>query len=268
MREKKVTVPELTAMKARGEKIASLTAYDAIMAKILDQAGIDVILVGDSVGMVVSGFESTLPVTLEHILYHTQAVARTSPRALLVADMPFLSFQVSTEKTVENAGRLLKEGGAEAVKIEGGKPVLEAISKLVEFGIPVMGHLGLTPQSYHKFGGYKVQAREEAAAKKLVEEAKLLEEAGIFSLVLEKVPADLAKEVSQSLRIPTIGIGAGSGCDGQILVSHDMLGLFEDFRPKFVRRYTELAVQMREAFQRYVEDVKKGDFPSEDESYF
>ncbi len=267
MKDKKVTVPEIVAMKARGEKIAALTAYDALMARILDQAGIDLILVGDSVGMVVSGFDSTLPVTLEHIIYHTQAVARTATHPLLVADMPFLSFQVSTEKTIENAGRLLKEGGAEAVKIEGGEVVLEAVSKLVEFGIPVMGHLGLTPQSYHKFGGYKVQAREAAAAKKLLKEAELLQQAGVFSLVLEKVPAPLAREVSQSLRIPTIGIGAGSGCDGQILVSHDMLGLFENFHPKFVRRYAELAVQMRTAFEQYISDVKKGTFPSEEESY-
>lgn len=267
MSGKKITVPEIMTLKTKGEKIACLTAYDAIMAKILDQAGIDLILVGDSVGMVVSGFESTLPVTLEQIIYHTQAVARTVSRPLLVADMPFLSFQVSTEKTIENAGRLLKEGGAEAVKIEGGGAVLEPISKLVEFGIPVMGHLGLTPQSYHKFGGYKVQAREEAAAKKLLSDAKMLQDAGVFSIVLEKVPAPLATEVSRALRIPTIGIGAGSGCDGQILVSHDMLGLFEEFHPKFVRRYAELAAEMKLAFQKYISDVKSGQFPSEEESY-
>ncbi len=268
MKNQKVTVPGILEMKARGEKIAALTAYDATMARILDQAGIDLILVGDSVGMVVSGFESTLPVTLEQMIYHTKAVSRGVKRALLVADMPFLSFQVSTEKTIENAGRLLKEGGAEAVKIEGGEVVLESIAKLVEFGIPVMGHLGLTPQSYHKFGGYKVQAREEAAAKKLLREAQLLQESGVFAIVLEKVPDPLAREVSASLRIPTIGIGAGSGCDGQILVSHDMLGLYEEFHPKFVRRYAELAAQMRTAFQQYIGDVKKGTFPSKDESYF
>ncbi|NOY77606.1 MAG: 3-methyl-2-oxobutanoate hydroxymethyltransferase [Calditrichaeota bacterium] len=265
---KKVTAPEIIRMKEQKEKIAALTAYDYLMAKILDQAGIDVILVGDSVGMVVSGHSSTLPVTVDQIIYHTQAVSRGVERALLVADMPFLSFQVSEAKAIENAGRLMKEGNAEAVKIEGGEPVADVISKLVDFGIPVMGHLGLTPQSYHKFGGYKVQAREEAAAKKLLSDAKILQEAGVFSLVLEKVPAQLAREVSDILRIPTIGIGAGSGCDGQILVSHDMLGLFEEFHPKFVRRYAEMAKDMKSAFSRYIGDVKSGTFPSDEESYF
>jgi len=265
---KKITAPEIIRMKEQKEKIAALTAYDYLMAKILDQAGIDVVLVGDSVGMVVSGHSSTLPVTLDQIIYHTQAVSRGVKRALLVADMPFLSFQVSEAKAIENAGRLMKEGNAEAVKIEGGEPVADVISKLVDFGIPVMGHLGLTPQSYHKFGGYKVQAREEAAAKKLLSDAKILQEAGIFSLVLEKVPASLALQVSDALRIPTIGIGAGSGCDGQILVSHDMLGLFEDFHPKFVRRYAEMAKEMKTAFSYYIRDVKSGTFPSDEESYF
>ncbi len=267
MKIKKVTVPEIIRMKERKEKIAALTAYDYLMAKILDQAEIDVILVGDSVGMVVGGHPSTLPVTLDQMIYHTLAVSRGVERALLVADMPFLSFQVSEADTIENAGRLMKEGNAEAVKIEGGEPVADVISKLVDFGIPVMGHLGLTPQSYHKFGGYKVQAREEEAAKKLVSDAKVLQDAGVFSLVLEKVPAPLARQVSSVLRIPTIGIGAGSGCDGQILVSHDMLGLFEEFHPKFVRRYAEMANEMKTAFLHYIRDVKSGDFPSEDESY-
>jgi len=264
---KKMTVPEIIRMKEQKQKIAALTAYDYLMAKILDQAGIDVILVGDSVGMVVSGYSSTLPVTLEQIIYHTQAVSRGVTRALLVADMPFLSFQVSEADTIENAGRLMKEGNAEAVKIEGGEPVAGVISKLVAFGIPVMGHLGLTPQSYNKFGGFKVQAREEAAAKKLLMDAKILQEAGVFSIVLEKVPAPLASQVSDALRIPTIGIGAGSGCDGQILVSHDMLGLFKEFHPKFVRRYAELADEMKAAFSHYIQDVKSGAFPSDDESY-
>ncbi|GBD94307.1 3-methyl-2-oxobutanoate hydroxymethyltransferase [bacterium BMS3Abin05] len=268
MNLKKITVPEIVRMKKDGGKIAALTAYDYLMAKILDQAGIDIILVGDSVGMVVAGHSSTLPVTLEQILYHTQAVSRGVTRALLVSDMPFLSFQVSEAQTIENAGRLMKEGNAEAVKIEGGEPVAGVISKLVDFGIPVMGHLGLTPQSFHKFGGFKVQGREEAAAGKLLQDAELLEKAGVFSIVLEKVPASLAKRVSEALHIPTIGIGAGVGCDGQILVSHDMLGLYEDFHPKFARRYAELADEMKSAFKQYIDDVKSARFPSDDESYF
>ncbi len=263
----KITVPEIVSMKKRGEKIACLTAYDHLMARLLDQAGIDLILVGDSVGMVIAGYETTIPVTLDEIIYHTRAVARGVSRALIVADMPFLSYQVSLEKTIENAGRCLKEGNAEAVKLEGGHWIADAIAHLVQIGIPVMGHLGLTPQSIHAFGGYGVRGKEEAEAKRLIKDAKILEEAGVFAIVLEKVPADLAQKVTESIHIPTIGIGAGQYCDGQILVSHDMLGIFEEFKPKFVRRYAELGLAMRNAFINYVKDVKARDFPNENESY-
>ncbi|HEC31623.1 MAG TPA: 3-methyl-2-oxobutanoate hydroxymethyltransferase [Deltaproteobacteria bacterium] len=263
----KVTVPEIMAMKKRGEKIACLTAYDYLMATLLDRAGVDLILVGDSVGMVVAGYKTTIPVTMDAIIYHTQAVARGIRRALLVTDMPFLSFQVSIEKTVENAGRCLKEGGAEAVKLEGGAPMAETIRRLVDLGIPVMGHLGLTPQSINKFGGYRLRAKDKDEAKRLLTDAKILQEAGVFSIVLEKVPAALAKKVTENVQVPTIGIGAGPDCDGQILVTHDMLGLFEEFKPKFVRRYVELGKAMRSAFEQYVADVKESKFPSLQESY-
>lgn len=263
----KVTVPEIIKMKQRGEKIACLTSYDHIMTKFLNDAEIDLVLVGDSVGNVVSGYDSTIPVTIEEIIYHTRAVARGNSRALLVADLPFLSYQVSLEKTIENAGQCLKEGHAEAVKLEGGSWMAETISKLVKIGIPVMGHLGLTPQSVHAFGGYQVRAKDQKEAERLQSDAKILQEAGIFSLVLEKVPAQVAKKVTETLQIPTIGIGAGPFCDGQILVSHDMLGIFEDFNPKFIRRYAELAKIMRNAFQNYVKDVKAQSFPTTNESY-
>lgn len=263
----KVTVPEIIAMKRRGEKIACLTSYDHLMTKLLNEAGIDLILVGDSVGMVVSGYETTIPVTIEEIIYHTRAVARSNTRALVVADLPFLSYQVSLDRTVENAGRCLKEGLAEAVKLEGGSWMAETVARLVKIGIPVMGHLGLTPQSVHAFGGYQVRAREKEEAERLLNDARVLEEAGIFALVLEKVPAQVAKEVTGQLSVPTIGIGAGPHCDGQILVTHDMLGIFEDFHPKFVRRYGELAQSMRQAFKQYVQDVKEIRFPSSNESY-
>lgn len=263
----KVTVPYVLEMKRKGEKIACLTAYDHLMARFLDQAGIDIVLVGDSVGMVVSGYETTIPVTLEEILYHTRAVRRGITRALLVADLPFLSYQASVEQAVRSAGRCLKEGQAEAVKLEGGRWTAEIVSRLVKIGIPVMGHLGLTPQSIHAFGGYGVRAKEQDEAQRIQEDAKILEEAGVFALVLEKVPAALAGKITESLDIPTIGIGAGPHCDGQILVSHDMLGIFEEFRPKFVRRYAEMGREMREAFTAYVRDVRSGRFPSEKESY-
>jgi 3-methyl-2-oxobutanoate hydroxymethyltransferase len=264
---KKVTVPEVVRMKARGEKIAALTAYDSLLASILDSAGIDVILVGDSGAMVFAGHETTLPITLDEMLYHTKAVRRGVQRALLVVDMPFLSYQTSVEEAIHNAGRMLKEGGAEAVKLEGGRPVVETVRRLVEIGIPVMGHLGLTPQSIHAFGGYKVQATDEDRAKRLLEDARMLEEAGAFSIVLEKIPADLARRVTESIGIPTIGIGAGVHCDGQILVTHDMLGLFEKFLPKFVRRYAELGAEIRKACNEYASDVRAGKFPSVEESY-
>ncbi len=263
----KMTVPEIVAMKKNGEKIACLTAYDHLMARLLNDAGIDLILVGDSVGNVVAGHENTIPVTMDEIIYHTRAVARGNSRALLVTDMPFLSYQVSITQAIENAGRCLKEGNAEAVKIEGGSWMADTVIHLVKIGIPVMGHLGLTPQSIHAFGGYQVRAKEKVEAEQLLQDAKALEEAGIFALVLEKVPAQLAKQVTEILTIPTISIGAGSYCDGQILVAHDMLGLFEDFQPKFVRRYAELAQTMREAFGHYVKDVKAQNYPSAEESY-
>ncbi len=264
---KKVTVPSLIKMKEKGEKIAVLTAYDFLMAEMLDEAGIDIILVGDSMGMVVAGFQSTLPVTMDMMIHHVSAASRGTKRALLVADMPFLSFQKSIAETIGNAGRFLQEAGAEAVKIEGGEIVAETIQKLVNYGIPVMAHLGLIPQSINKFGAYDLIGKDQKTAEKLLAEAKIIEQAGAFSVVLEKIPANLAKEISQSIKIPTIGIGAGKFCDGQVLVSHDMLGIFDKFKPKFVRRYAQLGDEMRTSFSRYVEDVKKNRFPSEDESY-
>ncbi|HHJ52581.1 MAG TPA: 3-methyl-2-oxobutanoate hydroxymethyltransferase [Caldithrix abyssi] len=264
---KRVTVPSIIKMKEKGEPIAMLTAYDALMADILDRSGIDIVLVGDSAGMVMGGYETTLSVTMEEMLFYTKSVRRGVNRALLVADMPFLSYQTGTDEAVRNAGRFLQEAGAEAVKLEGGRVVTNTIKKMVDYGIPVMGHLGLTPQSIHQLGGYSVQGKEEAMAQRLKEDALLLQEAGVFSLVLEKIPAALAKEITRSLRIPTIGIGAGADCDGQVLVAHDMLGMYEKFKPKFVRRYAELAKTMMEAFDRYIDDVKNRRFPSEDESY-
>jgi len=264
---KKVTVPSIVNMKQNGEKIAVLTAYDFLMAEMLDESGIDIILVGDSLGMVIGGFESTIPVTMDMMLHHVSSVRRGTKRALLVADMPFLSFQTSISDAIHNAGRFFKEAGAEAVKIEGGEIVAETIRKLVGYGIPVMGHLGLTPQSINKFGAYDVVGKNKDVAEKLKEDAKLIEQAGAFSVVLEKIPSELANEISESIKIPTIGIGAGKYCDGQVLVSHDMLGLFDKFNPKFVRRYAELAKDMRSAFSHYVKDVKENNFPSEDESY-
>lgn len=263
----KVSVPDLLEMKRKGEKIVALTAYDWLLAALLDESGVDVILVGDSVGMVFQGHDTTLPVTLEDMIYHTRAVRRGVKRALVVADMPFLSYQVSADETVRNAGRLLKEAGAEAVKLEGGRSVVERVRRLVEVGIPVMGHLGLTPQSIHRFGGYRVRGRSDEERQALIDDALALDEAGVFALVLEKVPSDLAGEISRRVRVPTIGIGAGPQCDGQILVTHDILGLFERFKPKFVRRYANLAAEIRKAVEAYSEDVRQGRFPSPDESY-
>ncbi len=264
--KKKITVPDVIQMKALGQKITALTAYDALMARLLDESGVDVILVGDSAAMVVAGYETTLPITMAEMLYHVRSVRRGVRRALLVADMPFLSYQISVEEGIRNAGLFL-QAGAEAVKVEGGRPVIPPVEKLVDFGFPVMGHLGLIPQSIHKFGSYKLQGKDPAIAKKLKKEARMLEEAGIFSLVLEKIPVQLAQEITDSLRFPTIGIGAGPHCDGQILVSHDMLGLFDKFKPRFVRRYAELAHIMRQAFANYIRDVRHGEFPSEAESF-
>ena len=263
---KRVTVP--TIMKMKGHTpIAALTAYDALMADILDRSGIDIILVGDSAGMVMGGAENTLAVTMDEMLMYTRSVRRGVNHALLVADMPFLSYQTSPAEAIRNAGRFLQEAGAEAVKLEGGEAMAETIHKLVSVGIPVMGHLGLTPQSIHQLGGYGIQGRDKILADKLKKEALLLQKAGVFSLVLEKMPSALAQQISNSLQIPTIGIGAGRGCDGQILVSHDMLGLYDKFKPKFVRRYAELSTDVMNAFVDYIEDVKSGKFPNDDESY-
>ncbi len=264
---KKVTTKTLIEMKRNGEKIAMLTAYDFIIAKLLDEAGIDVILVGDSLGNVFQGHKTTLPVTLEDMIYHTKAVCRGVKRAMVVVDMPFLTYQISVEEAVKNCGRVLKETCAEAVKLEGGSEIIDVVRKLTSIGIPVMGHLGLTPQSIHKFGGYDVRGVDEKEAEKILNDAKTLEEAGAFAIVLEKIPSELAKKVTESVSIPTIGIGAGPHCDGQVLVVYDMLGLFEEFKPKFVRRYAELSKIIKTAFENYIHDVKSGKFPDESESY-
>ena len=263
----KITAPAIVALKRKGEPISVVTAYDFPTARFADQAGVEILLVGDSVGTVMLGYESTLPVTMEDMLHHVRAVSRAKPSALVVGDMPFMSYQVSTEQAVENAGRLVQEGGADAIKLEGGARVAEAVQRIVEAGIPVMGHLGLTPQSVLAFGGYKVQARGEADQERLLADARTLERAGCFSLVLEGIPARLGAAVTRELTIPTIGIGAGVQCDGQVLVTHDLLGLFHGHQPKFVRRYAELGTATREAFARYVADVKARRFPSDAESY-
>ncbi|HEX7079423.1 MAG TPA: 3-methyl-2-oxobutanoate hydroxymethyltransferase [Gammaproteobacteria bacterium] len=264
---RKVTTQRLREMKASGEKIACLTAYDNLTAAILDRAGIDLILVGDSAGNAFAGHDTTIPMTMEQMLYHTQVVTRGVNRALVVGDLPFMSYQVSEEDALRNAGRFVKEALAEAVKLEGGEPVCPTVKRIVDAGIPVMGHLGLTPQSIHQFGSYKARGVADAEARRILRDAKALEEAGVFALVLEKVPAALAKEVTTSVDVPVIGIGAGPFCDGQILVTPDMLGLFTKFRPRFVRRYAELAATMEDAFRRYGDDVRSGSFPSDDESY-
>ncbi len=261
----KITVPHFRRLKKDGEKIVVLTAYDVLFAALEDEAGVDCILVGDSVGMVFAGHANTLPVTLDEMIYHTRAVKRGVRRALLVADMPYLTFQISPTETLRNAGRLLQEGGAEAVKIEGA--YCETVEALVAAGIPVMGHLGLTPQSIHKFGGYSLRGKGERERQWILQAARDLENAGCFSIVLEKIPAGLAAEITDALNIPTIGIGAGPECDGQVLVNYDMLGLFEEFQPRFVRRYAELAAAVREAVGNYVRDIKAGDFPGREESF-
>jgi 3-methyl-2-oxobutanoate hydroxymethyltransferase len=263
---KKVTTRALSLKKQRGEPITMLTAYDYPTALALDQAGVDAILVGDSLGMVVLGYETTLPVTMEEMLHHCKAVKRGARAALLVGDMPFMSYQVSTQEAVRNAGRFLQEAGMDAVKLEGGRERIETIRAIVAAGIPVMGHLGLTPQSVHQLGGFRPQARNSQAAKALLEDARLLQEAGCFSLVLESIPARLATLLSERLEIPTIGIGAGSGCDGQVLVTHDLLGLFERFTPRFVKRYANLHALMAEAFTSYIEDVESRAFPTAEHS--
>lgn len=267
LERKKVTTHTLRLKKERGEVITMLTAYDYPTALSIDQAGIDSILVGDSLGMVVLGYENTLPVTMEDMLHHCKAVRRGARYALLVGDMPFLSYQVSTSEAVRNAGRFLQEGGMDAVKLEGGRERLEAVRHIMGTGIPVMGHLGLTPQSVNQFGGFKPQGRDAQAARRILEEALLLQEAGCFSLVLESVPARLAKYISEKLEIPTIGIGAGQYCDGQVLVTHDLLGLFDRFTPRFVKRYARLHDEMRRAFTGYKADVEQGSFPADEHSY-
>ncbi|MCS6928154.1 MAG: 3-methyl-2-oxobutanoate hydroxymethyltransferase [Saprospiraceae bacterium] len=264
---KRVTTHTLQAMKERGEKIAMLTAYDFSMARILDEAGIDVLLVGDSASNVMAGHETTLPITLDQMIYHAQSVIRAVRRAMVVVDMPFGSYQANSEIALKSAIRIMKESGAHAVKLEGGAEVEESIRRILMAGIPVMGHLGLTPQSIYKFGTYTVRAREEAEAQKLREDARLLDALGCFAVVLEKIPAQLAKEVSESIGIPTIGIGAGRYTDGQVLVTHDMLGITKGFRPRFLRRYLELFDLIQEATRQYIEDVKHQRFPSESEQY-
>ena len=266
-KSRKVTTRSLRQMKERGDPIAALTAYDFLTAELLDRAGIDVILVGDSAGMVVQGLDTTVGVTMEQMLYHCQVVSRGVERALVVGDMPFMSYQINADEALRNAGRLIKESGVEAVKVEGGEKLCDTVRRIVDVGIPVMGHLGLTPQSIHKFGTYQVRATEPEEADEVRRDALALAEAGAFALVIEKVPAQLASEVARSVDIPVIGIGAGAGCDGQILVTQDMLGLYTRFHPRFVRRYAELGVAMLGAFESYQRDVKARKFPSDDESY-
>lgn len=262
-----VTTLRLKEMKDRGEKIAMLTSYDYSMAKIVDAAGVDVILVGDSAANVMAGYETTVPMTLDAMIYHARSVVRAVERALVVVDLPFGTYQGNSKMALDSAIRIMKETEADAVKLEGGEEILESVERILTAGIPIMGHLGLTPQSIHKFGTYTVRAREEAEAEKLVRDAHLLEEAGCFAVVLEKIPAVLAERVSKELSIPTIGIGAGGGTDGQVLVIHDMLGINKGFSPRFLRRYADLHTVMTDAVGRYVADVKSQDFPNEQEQY-
>ena len=264
---KRVTTKSVVEMKANGEKISMLTAYDYTFAKLLDSAGIDVLLVGDSASNVMAGHETTLPITLDQMIYHASSVIRGVTRALVVVDLPFGTYQSDPKKALRSATRIMKESGAHAIKLEGGKEEAESIRRIVNAGIPVMGHLGLTPQSIHQFGGFGLRAKEEAEAQKLKEDAKLLEQLGCFAIVLEKIPAALAEEVAKSVRIPIIGIGAGNGVDGQVLVMHDMLGMSNEFHPKFLRKYANLQEVINEAVTHYISDVKSVDFPNENESY-
>ena len=264
---KRITTHVLRSMKEQGEKIAMLTAYDYSSAKILDEGGIDVLLVGDSASNVMAGHETTLPITLDQMIYHAQSVVRAVKRALIVVDLPFGSYQGNSMKALDSAIRIMKESGAHAVKLEGGEEIADSIRRILSAGVPVMGHLGLTPQSIYKFGTYTVRAKKEQEAARLKSDAKLLDELGCFGLVLEKIPASLATEVSQSIDIPTIGIGAGPGTDGQVLVTHDMLGITKEFNPRFLRRYVELFDVIRGATEDYIKDVKAGNFPNEKESY-
>jgi 3-methyl-2-oxobutanoate hydroxymethyltransferase len=265
--ERKVTTKALGRMKQEGRRITALTAYDFLMAQLLDAAGVDVILAGDSCAMVIQGLDTTVSVTMEQMLYHAAVVARGVERALVVGDLPFMSYQVNSDEALRNAGRMVKEAQVEAVKLEGGEKICGTIQRIVDVGIPVMGHLGLTPQSIHKFGTYQVRAKTAEEADEIRRDAVALEQAGAFAVVLEKVPAELAREVTASVAIPVIGIGAGPECDGQILVTHDMLGIYTRFHPRFVRRYAELHDDMSRAFEAYVRDVQSGEFPTEAESY-
>lgn len=264
---KRVTTRTILASKKGRKKIACLTAYDVITARLLDQAGVDVILVGDSLGMVFQGHETTLPVTLDEMIYHAKAVVRGADRAMVIVDMPFMSYQAAAREGFRNAGRIMKETGAGGVKIEGGREVVEMVKLTTGAGIPVMGHLGLMPQSIHQYGGYQPRGATKEEARRVLADAKALEDAGVFAIVLEKVPAALAAKVTAAVNVPTIGIGAGPRCDGQILVVSDMLGLYEEFRPRFVRRYASLAETIRSAVARYVSDIREGSFPSDNESY-
>ncbi len=264
---KRITTKSLVEMKSQGEKISMLTSYDFSMAKIVDGAGIDVILVGDSASNVMAGHETTLPITLDQMIYHAASVVRAVERALVVVDLPFGSYQSDPKEALRSSIRIMKESGGHAVKLEGGKEIKDSVKRILNAGIPVMGHLGLTPQSIYKFGTYTVRAKEEAEAEKLKNDALMLEKAGCFALVLEKVPAKLAKEVAESLTIPVIGIGAGNGVDGQVLVVHDMIGMTHEFNPRFLRRYLDLYSEMTKAFEQYRDDVKSRNFPSDDEQY-
>jgi len=265
--KKKITKNTLVDMKRRGEKIAALTAYDYLSTRILDDCGVDLILVGDSLGMVIMGYDNTLPVTMDEIIHHLKAVARAKPRAMLAGDLPFMSYQASTEDAVRNAGRLVKEGGAESVKLEGGERYVPVIEAIVQASIPVIGHLGLTPQSLHQLGGYVVQGKDESSAEVMIRDAKSLERAGCFAIVLECIPWRLAERITAEVSIPTIGIGAGSHCDGQVLVLQDMLGIHVNPLPRFVKKYDEVGERIRAAATRYIKDVKEGGFPGLEHSY-
>jgi len=264
---KKITTHQLKEMKNRGEKISMLTAYDFSMAQILDAAGIDVLLVGDSASNVMAGNETTLPITLDHMIYHASSVVKATKRAFVVVDMPFGSYQGNSSEALRSAIRIMKESGGHAIKMEGGSEIKESVMRILSAGVPVMGHLGLTPQSIFKFGTYTVRAQEEAEASKLIEDAKMLEECGCFGIVVEKIPAKLAERVAKEVSIPIIGIGAGNGVDGQVLVIQDMLGITKEFKPRFLRRYADLDTVITDAVSNYIEDVKAGDFPNEGEQY-
>jgi 3-methyl-2-oxobutanoate hydroxymethyltransferase len=264
---KRITVHILQAMKENNEKISMLTAYDYSMAKILDEAGVEILLVGDSASNVMAGHETTLPITLDQMIYHASSVVRGVERALVIVDLPFGSYQGNSEKALESTVRIMKESGAHGVKLEGGEEIAESVKRILSAGVPVMAHLGLTPQSIYKFGTYTVRAKEEAEAEKLLQDALLLEQIGCFAVLMEKIPAELATKVSKALKVPTIGIGAGGGVDGQVLVTHDLLGLTKEFKPRFLRRYMDLFNEIKVAIGKYIEDVKSSDFPNKNEQY-